>query len=278
MGDAEVAGYPLKWSYAEHHRMRIGDAGDAAIRAALGWREGAPVEAARIARRLGIGPDGATAPAVIQADTVRVSAEARAVFLGAMHADAGRTPAPGELIAAVRAVVAAGSPAEVRAAVERLGAVLRGARVASPGEVFPGERSARLLRLAEVSVAAVAAARGGSATRAMRAANVVRALATPVPGEVLAPERLLERAAAAVYLAAGRLAAEAGAIEPSAGPGEAGELPAALLSLAGAPVRGRRRSDRRERGRRGRTRTGGDDGGADVPGQAEADREPRAFV
>ncbi len=259
--------------------MRIEHAGDAANRAAGGWQEAASVEAGRIARRIAIGPDGATAPAVIQADTVRISAEARAVAPGALHAGAGGPPAPGDVIGAVRAVLMAGTPAEVRGAVERLGAVLR--RSTPMGKDILSEPPGRLLRVAAMSVAAVEVACGGSASRVMRAANLVRALAAPLPGEVLAGERLLERAGAALYLAAGWRAMEGDATWPAVMPaaaGETGELPAALLSLAGAPGHRRRSRGRGKPGGRGLAGGDGDGSGADSPGQTEVDREPRGFV
>lgn len=261
--------------------MRIEHAGESVAGGFWGRQETASVEAARIAGRLAMGPDGATAPAVLQADTVRISAEARAVLQRAAH-EAGRgAPLPGEVIAAVRAVVMADSAVEVRTAVERLGAVLRRARVAPPGPTRDGVQAARLLRLASVSAAAMEASRGGSATWSMRAASLVRALTAPQPGEAIAGERLLERAGAALYLAAGRLAVEAAGTEPlmaQVTPVKAGELPAALLSLAGAPERGRRRFGRRERDHVRRARRSGDDGDAGTPGPTEVDREPPRFV
>ncbi len=249
------------------------------MRGPWGWQGPAPAEAARVAARLAIGPDGATAPAVLQADAVRISAEARALLRGGAQTAGDQEPLPAEVIGAMRAVLTALSPAEARAALEQLGALLRRVPGEPPWPAGSGARHGRLMRLANLAMAAIAAGRAG------RAAGLVRALTGPLPGEASDGDLLLERAAAALYLAAGRVAREASEGSDS-GPGvarmvgrEPGELPPALLSLAGAPGRGRRATNQRGRGKPGRTRDGRLAGEQENAGPGEVlDRDARCFV
>lgn len=245
------------------------------MRGQWGWQGPAPAEAARIAARLAIGPDGATAPAVLQADAVRISAEARALLRGGAQTAGSQEPLPAEVIGAVRAALTAVSPAEARAAVEQLGAVLRRVPGEPPGPAGIGAGHVRLMRLADLAMAAIAAGRAG------RAAGLVRALTAPQPGDAASADLLLERAAAALYLAAGRVARDGRDGRPGFAQVEGrepGELPAALLSLAGAPGRARRASSQRGRGKPGRSRDGRPGAEQENAGPGVLDRDARWFV
>lgn len=245
------------------------------MRGQWGWQGPAPAEGARIAARLAIGPDGATAPAVLQADAVRISAEARALLRGGAQTAGGQGPLPAEVIGALRAVLMAVSPAEARAAVEQLRALLRRVPGEPPGPAGSGDRHGRLMRLADLAMAATAAG------RAARAAGLVRALTAPQPNDAASADLLLERAAAALYLAAGRVARDGSDSGPGVAQvagGKPGELPAALLSLAGAPGRGRRASNQRWRSKPGRSRDDRLAAEQETGGPGVLDRDPRWFV
>lgn len=227
--------------------MQLGEFSERIARDVAGRREAMVGELRQMVERLNAAPAGATPPAAATADSVRISAEARAAMNGLLPAPGeGRGVSPGQLIAAMRAVLTAGTPGAKAAAVESLGHLVRTlaanfpARNTSPFRGFPiDDQAAALVRVLAIprpneppDVAAVVA--------------MVRGLFIAGP-DGAPPEAALQRAALAIFLAAARMestlnpAAVPAAHYPQPAPAE---FPAALLGhLVRPPGRRPRHED-----------------------------------
>lgn len=265
------------WTSADHHGVRINEFEDTVAREFFARRETLVAEASRVARGLAAGPDGATPPAVAQVDTVRISAEARAV-LNALTGPPGKSlPGPDAIMAAIRQILEAGTARDVLEGVLGL-AGLVGRLGESPGGPGPRWRDATFFeRLAAAAIRGLEQAGVNPTPVAVaRVGALIRALVGEAQAAGGGPG--LERSALALYLAAtrgpaaARMAGDPGARGAAATRGE-GQLPAALHSLAGGGAPAGPTRTRRQRARGGtwphRAETGSQ------PGEDALDRESR---
>jgi len=219
--------------------MRIGEMAEAVQREHAARLAAMAGETTRIAADLLETPEGAVAPSVRMGDSVRISAEAREVQsrLPAVALPIGPYPAPGEIIDVFREMLSAPSRGAERAASERLAGLIarlaHGFRLAASN--FPAGTGAEVAD-------ALARALGSGKPEGMRQAGPLlrELLATVAPsgpnaGSTATPANL-ERAAAALFLAALRVGADAGAAQPvpPMGAPERGLPPALLGWLAPA--------------------------------------------
>lgn len=244
--------------------MQIGDLHESVTRDATARREAMVGQIRQMVERLNVAPPGAIPPAAAQADTVRISPEARQAMnslAGAAHGSGGASP--GQVIAAIRAVLVAGTPESAALAAARLGELVRNivatfpARSSGPLQGYPiDDRAADLVR-------ALLPAAGQSSPPPATVAAMVRALFVGQAENDAPPEATPQRAALAIFLAATRVAAEGA--PPGTSPAFAetqartGDLPAALLGHLVPPEK-RARSERVSRTARRQRDTEADDG------------------
>ncbi len=226
--------------------MQIGDTQEAATRDVAARREAMVGQLRQLVDRLNVAPAGAIPPAAIQADTVRISPEARQAMnslAGAGQASGGASP--NQVIAAIRNVLLAATPQASAAATTRLAELVR--NIVS---TFPVRGAASLRgypiddRAADLVRALLPPAPGGAAPEPPAIASLVRSLFAGHGGAEAPPEAALQRAALAIFLAATRTAAEPvatplsqPAAEQQAAPRE---FPAALLGHLAPPGEPRR--------------------------------------
>lgn len=243
--------------------MQISEFPERVARETLGRREAMVGELRQLVERLNTAPAGAVPPAAATADSVRISAEARAAMNGLSAQGEGRGVSPGQLIAALRAVLTAGTPAARAAAVESLGHLVRTlaanfpARMTGTFRGFPiDDQAAALVRL-------LAIPQPGRPPDAASVVALVRSLFVAVPDGP--PEAALQRAALAIFLAAARM--EVGT-NPSATlvtpEGVPAEFPAALLGHLVRPPGRRSRRENEDH------RHDPDEADADEPGDDDA--------
>src|SRR5690606_32362083 len=106
--------------------MHIGDSNEAAARDVTARREAMVGQLRQLVDKLNVAPGPAIPPAAVLADTVRISPEARQAMNSLASTGKPRGGAsPAQVIAAIRAVLLATSPAATTVATSRLAELVR---------------------------------------------------------------------------------------------------------------------------------------------------------
>ena len=262
--------------------MQISDSHESVTRDASARREAMVGQLRQLVERLNVAPGAAVPPAAVEVDTVRISPEARRA-MNSLSAP-GQPPggaSPGQVIAAIRAVLLAASPDAAAAATARLAELVRTIVTTFPARTATSLRGYPIDDHAANLVRALLPPAGGAAPEAPAIAAFVRSLFAGHAGADAPPEAALQRAALAIFLASTRAAydsaPDAAALPDLALPAAPRELPAALLGhLAQVtpgrrddPVRRRERDHHDEDGQEGEP---GADANEEQPGSEDPDQ------